>query len=83
MMPKFEIIIFASLAIVLFLTLTYLLIGLLSKIGQSSKAKYSKTIVVSSSTRQRRRRSGQTFAYRLYSAESTTCFYTPWGSGKS
>ena len=43
-MPKFEIIIFASLAIVLFLTLTYLLIGLFSKIGQSSKAKYSKTM---------------------------------------
>jgi hypothetical protein len=41
-MSKIQIIIFAGVAVILFMT--YLLIGLLSKITQSSKAKYSKTM---------------------------------------
>jgi hypothetical protein len=43
-MSKIQIIVFACAAVILFTTLTYLLIGLLSKISQSSKAKYSKTM---------------------------------------
>jgi len=43
-MSKIQIILFACVAIILFMTLTYLLIGLLSKINRSSKAKYSKTM---------------------------------------
>ena len=41
-MSKIQIIILACVAAILFII--YLLIGLLSKIGQSSKAKYSKTM---------------------------------------
>jgi len=43
-MSKIQIILFACVAVILFTTLTYLLISLLSKMYQSSKAKYSKTM---------------------------------------
>ena len=43
-MSKIEIILFACVAVILFTTLTYLLIAILSKISRSSKAKFAKTI---------------------------------------
>ena len=43
-MPKLQIIIFACVAAILFMTLTYLLITRFLKRYQSSKAKYLKTI---------------------------------------
>jgi hypothetical protein len=42
-MTKIQIILYACAAVILFMTLTYFLIGLLSKMYQSSRAKYSKT----------------------------------------
>ena len=43
-MPKIQIILYACVAVILFTTLTYLLIAILSKMSRSSKAKYAKTI---------------------------------------
>jgi hypothetical protein len=43
-MSKIEIILFACVAVILFTTLTYLLIAILSKISRSSKAKFAKTM---------------------------------------
>ena len=43
-MANIQIILYAFAAVILFVTLTYFLIRLLSKMYQSSKVKYSKTI---------------------------------------